>query len=155
MFLEISQNSQEKSRARVAFFHQLYTTLLKKSPWYMCFPVNFAKNSFLQNTSGQLILKEKVSIVKKTPLRLVLPYLGLKTRTKLQKSIKEVLGYLTAVNYKLFLKVKINTINGSERTFSSSLSVCISSCHIVCWTLWSVLYLFLWKLLNLKKNGKF
>ena len=41
------------------------------------------------------ILKEKVPIVEKKPLRLVLPYLGtisLQTRTKLQNSIKGVLN---------------------------------------------------------------
>ena len=35
-------------------------TLLKKRPWYRCFPVNFAKilkTPFLQNTSGRLLLK--------------------------------------------------------------------------------------------------
>ena len=34
-------------------------TLLKERLWHMCFPVNFAKfwrKSFLQNTSGQLLL---------------------------------------------------------------------------------------------------
>ena len=34
-------------------------TLLKKSLWHMCFPVNFAKflrTPFLQNTSGRLLL---------------------------------------------------------------------------------------------------
>ena len=35
MFFEISQNLQEKTRARV--------TLLKKRLWRRCFPVNFAK----------------------------------------------------------------------------------------------------------------
>ena len=35
-------------------------TLLKKRLWYRCFPVNFVKfprTSFLQNTSGQLLLQ--------------------------------------------------------------------------------------------------
>ena len=35
-------------------------TLLKKRPWHMCFPVNFAKflrTYFLQNTSVQLLLE--------------------------------------------------------------------------------------------------
>ena len=48
MFLEISQNSQENSCARVYF-------LLKMRLWHRCFPVNFAKflrTFFLQNTSG-------------------------------------------------------------------------------------------------------
>ena len=36
------------------------STLLKKKLWYSCFPVNFAKfprTSFLQNTSGRLLLE--------------------------------------------------------------------------------------------------
>ena len=36
-------------------------TLLKKSPWHRCFPVNFAKflrTPFLQNTSGRLLMYE-------------------------------------------------------------------------------------------------
>ena len=48
MFLEVSQNLQENTCARVS-------TLLKKKTWHRCFPVNFAKflrTSFLQNTSG-------------------------------------------------------------------------------------------------------
>ena len=48
VFLKISQNSQENTRPQPA-------TLLKKSLWYNCFPVNFAKflrTPFLQNTSG-------------------------------------------------------------------------------------------------------
>ena len=56
------------------------------------------------------ILKEKVPTVEKKPLRLAVPYLGtisLQTRTKLQKYIK---GYLTTVNYRLLLKVNINSI---------------------------------------------
>ena len=46
MFLEISQNSQENTCARVCF--------LKKRHWHRCFPVNFAtflRKSFLQNLS--------------------------------------------------------------------------------------------------------
>ena len=52
VFLEISQNSQENTCARVSF-------LLKKRPWHRCFLVNFAKfarTPFLQNTSGRLLL---------------------------------------------------------------------------------------------------
>ena len=51
VFLEISQNSQENTCARVSFL----ITLLKKRLWHRCFPVNFAKflrTPFLQNTSG-------------------------------------------------------------------------------------------------------
>ena len=39
VFLEISQNSQENTCARVSFL----ITLLKKRPWHRCFPVNFVK----------------------------------------------------------------------------------------------------------------
>ena len=41
VFLEISQNLQESSCARVSFLIKL--TLLKKRPWHRHFPVNFAK----------------------------------------------------------------------------------------------------------------
>ena len=50
MFLEISQNLQESTCARVSFFK-------KRRLWHRCFPVNFAKISrtpFLQNTSLRL-----------------------------------------------------------------------------------------------------
>ena len=43
VFLEISQNSQENTCASVSFLIKLPGTLLKKRPWYRCFPVNFAK----------------------------------------------------------------------------------------------------------------
>ena len=52
MFLEISQNLQEKSCARVSF-------LLKKRLWYRCFPMNFAKfprTPFLTEHLGSLLL---------------------------------------------------------------------------------------------------
>ena len=55
MFLDISQNSQENTCARVS----RPTILLKKRLWHRCFPVNFVKflrTSFLQNTSGRLFL---------------------------------------------------------------------------------------------------
>ena len=74
------------------------------------FPENFIDRCFKLFLNRICILKEKVPTVEKKPLRLVLPYLGtisLQTTTKLQKSIK---GYLTAVNYRLFLKVKINSV---------------------------------------------
>ena len=54
MFLEISQNSQENTFARVYF-------LIKMQAWGLrCFPVNFVKflrTPSLQNTSGRLLLK--------------------------------------------------------------------------------------------------
>ena len=46
VFLDILQNSQENSCARVSFLIKLQTrpaTLLKKRLWHRCFPVNFAK----------------------------------------------------------------------------------------------------------------
>ena len=46
VFLEISQNSQENTCARVSFLIKLQAwpaTLLKKRLWHRCFPVNFAK----------------------------------------------------------------------------------------------------------------
>ena len=51
VFLEISQNSQENSCARVSFLN-----FIKRRLSHRCFPVNFANflrpHSFLQNTSG-------------------------------------------------------------------------------------------------------
>ena len=52
VFLEISQNSQKNTCATVSI-------LLKKRLCHRCFPVNFVKflrTSFLQNTSGRLLL---------------------------------------------------------------------------------------------------
>ena len=51
MFLEILQNSQKITCARVPFWIKLQTKaykLLKKRPWHRCFPVNFVK--FLKYT---------------------------------------------------------------------------------------------------------
>ena len=49
--------------ARISFFNRFVglrpATLLKQRPWHRCFPVNFGKflrTSFLQNTSGRLLL---------------------------------------------------------------------------------------------------
>ena len=60
MFLEISQNSQENTCARVSFLIKLRpATLLKKRLWQRCFCINFAKflrTPFLQDTSGRLLL---------------------------------------------------------------------------------------------------
>ena len=50
LFLEILQNSQEKTCARDPFLIKLQaSTLLEKSLWHRCFPVNFAK--FLRTPS--------------------------------------------------------------------------------------------------------
>ena len=47
VFLEISQNSQENTCARVSFFNKVAglrpATLLKKRLWNRCFPANFTK----------------------------------------------------------------------------------------------------------------
>ena len=46
VFLEISQNSQENTCARVSFLKKLQTmacNFIKKRLWHKCFPVNFAK----------------------------------------------------------------------------------------------------------------
>ena len=47
VFLEIPQNSQENTCARVSFLIKLLApppaTLLKKRLWHRCFPVNFGK----------------------------------------------------------------------------------------------------------------
>ena len=45
VFLEILQNSQENTCARVSFLIKLQgpAALLKKRLWHRCFPVNFAK----------------------------------------------------------------------------------------------------------------
>ena len=64
VFLEILQNSQENTYARDSFFNKVAgqarpATLLKKSLWHRCFPVNFARflrTPFLKNSSGQLLL---------------------------------------------------------------------------------------------------
>ena len=61
--LEISQNLQENTCARVSFLKKRLwhrSLLLKKRLWHRCFPVNFVKflkAPFLQNTSGRLLLQ--------------------------------------------------------------------------------------------------
>ena len=73
MFLEISQNSQENTCARVSFFNKVAdlrpATLLKKRLWHRCLPVNFAKFlriSFLQNNFGGLLLHtQQINITSK------------------------------------------------------------------------------------------
>ena len=62
VFLEILENSQENTCARVPFLIKLQdqpATLSKKRLWHSCFAVNFAKfirTPSLQNTSGRLLL---------------------------------------------------------------------------------------------------
>ena len=66
VFLEILQNSQENTCARVSFFNEVAglrpVTLLKKILWDMCFLVNFAKfvwTPSCPNTSGGRFWKVK------------------------------------------------------------------------------------------------
>ena len=62
VFLEIPQHSQENTYARDSFSIKLQAwpaTLLKKSLWHRCFPVNvveFLRTPFLQNTYERLLL---------------------------------------------------------------------------------------------------
>ena len=73
------------------------------------YPENFIDSCFKLFLFRLHIIKEKVPTVEENSLRLILPNLAtisLQTRTKLPKSIK---GCLTAVNYRLFLKVRINS----------------------------------------------
>ena len=60
VFLDISQNSQENTCARVSFLMKLRpATLLKKWLWHRCFPVDCVKilrTLFSQNTSGRPLL---------------------------------------------------------------------------------------------------
>ena len=65
LFLKTLQNSLENTCARVSFFIKLQGEICnfikKKRLWHRCFPVNYAKflnkNTFLQDTSGRLLLK--------------------------------------------------------------------------------------------------
>ena len=61
VFLEISQNSQENTCARVSILIKLQpATLLKYRLWHRCFPVDFGKflrTPFLQNTSWWVLLR--------------------------------------------------------------------------------------------------
>ena len=61
VFLEILQNSQENTCARVSFQADACSFIKKET---LSFPVNFAKSlkpPFLQNTSGRLPLKNAAS----------------------------------------------------------------------------------------------
>ena len=64
MFLEISQDSQGNTYAKASFLIKLQT-LLKKRPWYICFPVNFVKilrTSFCIEYLWWLLLYIKIKI---------------------------------------------------------------------------------------------
>ena len=61
MFLEISQNSQKNTHAKVSFLIKLQVAcnFIKKETLAQVFSVNFVKSlrtPFLQNTSGRLLL---------------------------------------------------------------------------------------------------
>ena len=61
VLLEISQNSQDNTCARVSF-----KSLLKKGLWHRCFPVNsvkFVRTHFLQNTSRRLLSNGMNSVI--------------------------------------------------------------------------------------------
>ena len=78
-----------------SMFHQQLMILLREIFQKNGHPQNFIVRCFNFFSNRIHILKEKVPVVEKKPLLLVLPYLGtilLQTRTKLQKSIKEVLN---------------------------------------------------------------
>ena len=69
VFLEFSQNSQEKTCARV-FFNKVAelkpAPLLKKRLWHRCFPVNFVKylrTSFFIEHLWWLLLKTKQTLL--------------------------------------------------------------------------------------------
>ena len=70
MLLEILENSQKNTCARVSFLIKLQAepaTLLKKRLWHRCFPVNFVKflrTPFLQNTSRRLLVDLLQNLVK-------------------------------------------------------------------------------------------
>ena len=66
------------------------------------YPENFIDRCFKLFLNRIHYLKEKVPTVEKNPLRLVLK-LGLNCKSPPK-------GYSTAANYKLFLKVKINSV---------------------------------------------
>ena len=72
VFLEISQNLQENTCARVSFLIKLQawpTTLLKKRLWQRCFPVNFVKflrRPFFTEHLRWLLLKTLLRIFEQT-----------------------------------------------------------------------------------------
>ena len=90
-------------------FHQQWI-LLREIFQKNGYPENFIDRCFKLFLNRIHIFKEKVPTVEKKPLLLVIPYLetiSLQTWTKLQKSSK---GCFNTVNYRLSLKVKINSV---------------------------------------------
>ena len=72
LFLKISRNSEEHTCARVSFLIKLRPQAIKRL-WHRCFPLNFAKfsrTSFLQNTSGRLVLN-KINKLHERGLRII------------------------------------------------------------------------------------
>ena len=68
LFLELSQNSQEKTPVSESFFNKVASlrtaTLFKKRLWHRCFPVNFAiflRTPFLTEQLRWLLLKLSLS----------------------------------------------------------------------------------------------
>ena len=68
LFLEVSQNSQEKTPVSESFFNKVASlrtaTLFKKRLWHRCFPVNFAiflRTPFLTEQLRWLLLKLSLS----------------------------------------------------------------------------------------------
>ena len=91
-----------------SMFHQ-QLILLREIFQKNGYPENFIARCFKLFLNRIHILKDKVPIVEKKPLQLVLPYLG--TICKLGLNCKSPSkGYLTAVNYRLFSKVKVNSV---------------------------------------------
>ena len=73
VFLEISQNSEENTCARVSFLNKVAgsgpATLLKKRIWCRCFPLNFAKflkTSFLTEHLWWLLLVVICTVIANT-----------------------------------------------------------------------------------------
>ena len=67
IFLTFADHNVKKQKQPPEVFCKKRCSLLKKSLWHRCFPVNFAKFlriHFLQNTSGRLFLKKLNSFMK-------------------------------------------------------------------------------------------
>ena len=126
VFLEISQNSQENTCARVSSLN-FKKTLLKMRPWHRCFAVNFVKflwTPFLQNTSGRLLLLKFKKIGQS--FNMILESLSITMFRKqvwpwvLCENIVPALGneYLEAFAWrrsvkKVFLKISKNSLDNS------------------------------------------
>ena len=83
VFLEISQNPHEDTCARASFLIKLQALglqLIKKRPWYRCFPVNFGKFPrtpfFIEHLWWLLLKIYTKAIVKASSEEHPSPYLG-------------------------------------------------------------------------------